>query len=74
MGSKRVKQVACLNGDEHDFKNIMELPDHVNAPKRFFQTFNLTKLGVVAPDEISAVLHRSLVWGSRQINDIERKD
>ena len=29
---------ACLNGDEHDFKKIMELPDCVNASKRFFQT------------------------------------
>ena len=25
---------ACLNGDEHDFKNIMELPDHVNVSKK----------------------------------------
>ena len=32
MGSKRVK--PCMpNGDEHDFNNIMELPDHVNASK-----------------------------------------
>ena len=37
MGSKRVKP-ACRNGDEHDFKNSMELSDHVNASKRFFQT------------------------------------
>ena len=37
MGSMRVNP-ACLNGDEHDFKNIMELPDHVYASNRFFQT------------------------------------
>ena len=48
MGSKRVKEVACLNGDEHDFKNIMELPDHVNAPERLFQTFgNITRASCV---------------------------
>ena len=29
---------ACLNGKKHDFKNIMELPNHVNVSKRFFQT------------------------------------
>ena len=37
MGS-REPNPACINGDEHDFKNIMELPDHVKAQKRFFQT------------------------------------
>ena len=35
---------------------------------------NLTKVGVVAPDEILAILLRSLVWGSQQINDFERTD
>ena len=35
---------------------------------------NLTKVGIVAPDEISAVLLRSLVWGSEQINDFEKTD
>ena len=34
--------------------NIMELPDMIN----------LTKVDYVATDEISAVLLRSLVWGS----------
>ena len=29
----RESNPACLNGDEHNFKNIMELPDHVNASK-----------------------------------------
>ena len=53
---------AFLIGDEHDFKNIMELPDMIN----------LTKVGVVATDEISTVLLRSLVWGSDQINDFGR--
>ena len=48
---------AFLIGDEHDFKNIKELPDMIN----------LTKVGVVATDEISAVLLRSLVWGGEQI-------
>ena len=48
----------------------MELPDHVNASKIFF----LTKVGVVATDEISAVLLRSLVWGNEQINYFERID
>ena len=35
---------------------------------------NLTKVGVVAPDGISAVLLRCLVWESEQINDFERTD
>ena len=35
---------------------------------------NLTKVGVVAPDEISAALLWSLVWGSEQIHDFERTD
>ena len=30
----RESNPACLNGDEHDLKNKMELPDHVNASKR----------------------------------------
>ena len=33
-----------------------------------------SKVGVVATDEISAVLLRSLVWGSEQICDLERTD
>ena len=33
MGSKGVNP-----GEEHDFKNIMELLDHVNASKRIFRT------------------------------------
>ena len=35
---------------------------------------NLTKVGVVAIDEILTVLFRSLVCGSEQINDFERTD
>ena len=35
---------------------------------------NLTKVGVVAPDEISPVLLMSLVWGREQINDFKRTD
>ena len=35
---------------------------------------NLTMVDVVAPDEISVVLLRSLVWGSEQVNDFERTD
>ena len=35
---------------------------------------NMIKVGVVAPDEISAVLLRSLVLGSEHINDFERSD
>ena len=50
----------------------MELSDHVNAFKKVLpDLINLTKVDVVAPDEISAVLLRALVWGSRQINDFE---
>ena len=49
--------------------NIMELPDHVLP-----DLINLTKVGVVATDEISTILLRSLVWGSEQINDFERHD
>ena len=33
---------------------------------------NLTKVGIAATDEILAVLPRSLMWGSKQINDFER--
>ena len=35
---------------------------------------NLTKVGVVAPDETLAVLLRSFVWGSQQISEFERTD
>ena len=48
----------------------MEMPDHVNASN----LLNLTKVGVVATDEVSAVLLRSLEWGSEQTNDFERRD
>ena len=65
---------ACLNGDEHDFKNIMELPDHVNVSKNLPDLISLTKVSVVASDEILAILLRALVWGSEQINDFERTD
>ena len=51
----RVKP-CILNGDELDFKNIMELPDHILP-----DLINLTKVGVVATDGISAVLLRSLM-------------
>ena len=40
----------------------------------FPDLINLTKVGVVAPDEISAVLFRSLFWGSEQIHDFEKKN
>ena len=33
---------------------------------------NLTKVGVVAPNETPAVLLRSLVWGSEKMNEFER--
>ena len=46
----------------------MELPDHVLP-----DLISLTNDGVVATDEISAVLLRSLVWGSEQINDFEKQ-
>ena len=46
----------------------MELPDHVLPDLN-----NLTKVGVVATDEILAVLLRSLVWGSEQINDLKEQ-
>ena len=36
MWEARESNPAFLNGDENDFKNIMELPDHVDASKRFF--------------------------------------
>ena len=62
------KNPVFLNGDEHDFKNIMELSDRVLQ-----DLISLTKVGVVAPDEISKVLLRSLVWGSELINDFEEQ-
>ena len=34
---KQESNHACPNCDERH-ENIMELPDHVNASKRFFQT------------------------------------
>ena len=52
----------------------MELPDHVNVSKNLPDLISLTKVSVVAPDEILAILLRSLVWGSKQINDFERTD
>ena len=40
----------------------MELPDHVHAFKKVLpDSINLTKVDVVAPDEISAVLLSVLV-------------
>ena len=33
----RESNPACLNGGEHDFKNIVELPDHDNTSKSFFK-------------------------------------
>ena len=50
---------ACLNYDEHDVKNIMELPNHINTFKKvLIDLINLPKVDVGAHDEISAVLLR----------------
>ena len=48
----------------------MELPVKKVLP----DLINLTKVGVVATDEISAVLLRSLLQGSEHIHDFERTD
>ena len=48
----------------------MELPVKKVLP----DFINLTKVGVVSTDEISAVLLRSLLLGSEQLHDFERTD
>ena len=50
----------------------MELTDHVIAFKKVLpDLIDLTKVDVDAPDKVSAVLLRALVWASKQINDFE---